>query len=190
MNAALTFQPIQPKEPADAEPGAGITADGLDGSRQEHGEAEGRAKPPRSIGRRSQPKASTSTEVPQPAPTGPGRGSRISEHWTDVASRPAALHAAATGADLEDASFLGRSLLPKGAEEATQSPCRGNAYVTEPAYPESSARQKRQRLRSHRPSKGQPPRKRVRIEVQRQTREVGAEQALASVLRWLEEDFN
>lgn len=147
MNAALTFQPIQPKEPADAEPGAGITADGLDGSRQEHGEAEGRAKPPRSIGRRSRPKASTSTEVP-------GRGSRISEHWTDVASRPAALGAAATGADLEDAGFLGRSLLPKGAEEATQSPCRGNAYITEPAYPESSARQKRQRLRSHRPSKG------------------------------------
>ncbi|KAH6973255.1 hypothetical protein EDB80DRAFT_348996 [Ilyonectria destructans] len=99
MNATFTFQPIRPKESADAEPRAGITADGLDGSRQ---------------------------------------------------------------------------------GEPTQYPSRGNANITD----------KRQRLRSHRPSKGQPPRKRVRTEVRRQTREVGAEQALASVLRWLEEDFN
>ncbi|KAH6974029.1 hypothetical protein EDB80DRAFT_831379 [Ilyonectria destructans] len=99
MNATFTFQPIRPKESADTEPRAGITADGLDGSRQ---------------------------------------------------------------------------------GEPTQYPSRGNANITD----------KRQRLRSHRPSKGQPPRKRVRTEVRRQTREVGAEQALASVLRWLEEDFN
>ncbi|KAH6951111.1 hypothetical protein BKA56DRAFT_261706 [Ilyonectria sp. MPI-CAGE-AT-0026] len=157
-----TFQPIQPKESADAESRAGTTPD----------------------------VASMPAEVSQPAPIRPGRGSRIhSKHWRNGASRPAALHAPAIGADQGDALSVGRSLLPKGAEELTQSPSRGNAIMPEMEHPESVARNKRQRLRGHRPSKCQPPRKRVRSEARRQRREVGAEQELANVLRWLE-DFD